>query len=82
MCYPVTTPEKKEEETMSVARVTEISATSTQSFDDAVKQGIERASKTLRGIQSAWVKEQTVKVENDKVAHFRVNMMVTFLLDD
>lgn len=67
---------------MSVARVTEISATSTQSFDDAVKQGIERASKTLRGIQSAWVKEQTVKVENDKVAHFRVNMMVTFLLDD
>lgn len=67
---------------MSVARVTEISATSTQSFDDAVKQGIERASKTLRGIQSAWIKESTVKVENDKVAHFRVNMMVTFLLDD
>lgn len=67
---------------MSTARVTEISATSTQSFDDAVKQGIERASKTLRGIQSAWVKEQTVKVENDKVVHYRVNMMVTFVLDD
>lgn len=67
---------------MSIARVTEISATSPDSFDDAVKQGIERASKTLRGMQSAWVKEQTVKVENDKVVHYRVNMMVTFVLDD
>ncbi len=67
---------------MSVARVTEISSTSPESFDDAVRKGIARASKTLRGIQSAWVKESTVKVENDKVVHFRVNMMVTFVLDD
>ena len=67
---------------MSIARVTEISATSTSSFDDAVKVGIERASKTVRGIQSAWVKEQTVKVENDSVVHYRVNMMVTFVLED
>ncbi len=67
---------------MSVARVTEISATSPNSFDDAVKQGIARASKTVRNIQSAWIKEQTVKVENDQVVHYRVNMMVTFVLED
>ncbi len=67
---------------MSVARVTEISATSTDSFDDAVKQGVARASKTLRGIQGAWVKEQHVMVDNGAVTGFRVNMMVTFLLDD
>ena len=67
---------------MSVATVTEISATSTQSFDDAVKQGLARASKTLRNIQSAWVKEQTVKVTNGEIENFRVNMMVTFILED
>ena len=67
---------------MSVARVTEISATSTKSFDDAVESGIERASKTLRGIKGAWVKEQHVAVEDGKVTAFRVNLMVTFLLDD
>ncbi len=66
---------------MSVARVTEISATSTQSFDDAVKQGIERASTTLRGIKGAWVKELSVTVENDKIVHYQVNMMVTFVLE-
>lgn len=67
---------------MSVARVTEISATSTESFDDAAKQGIERASKTLRGITSAWVKDQNLMIENGKVAAFKVNLAVTFLLDD
>jgi dodecin len=67
---------------MSVARVTEISATSTESFDDAVKQGIDRASKTLRNITSAWVKDQNVMVENGKVTAFRVNLAVTFVLDD
>lgn len=67
---------------MSVASVTEISATSTKSFDDAVSEGIKRASKTLRNIQSAWVKEQTVKVNDGAVEHYRVNMMVTFILDD
>lgn len=66
---------------MSIARVTEISATSTKSFDDAVKEGVERASKTLRGMTSAWVKESTVKIENDKIAHYQVNLMVTFVLD-
>jgi flavin-binding protein dodecin len=67
---------------MSVARVTEISATSKKSFDDAVENGVKRASKTLRNVVSAWVKEQSVKVEDGKIAHYQVNMMVTFLLED
>ena len=67
---------------MTVARVTEISATSTESFDDAVKQGIERASQTLRGLSGAWVKDQNVMIENGKVAQFKVNLSVTFLLDE
>ncbi|RKF16542.1 dodecin domain-containing protein [Roseovarius spongiae] len=67
---------------MTVARVTEISSTSDKSFDDAVKVGIERAAKTLRGMTSAWVKDQHVKVENDKIVHYRVNLAVTFVLDD
>ena len=67
---------------MTIARVSEISATSQTSFDDAVAKGIERASKTLRNVQSAWIKESRVKVEDGKVAHYQVNMMVTFVLDD
>lgn len=67
---------------MSVARVTEISATSTEGFDDAVRQGIERASKTLRGMTSAWVKDQNVMIENGKAAQFKVNLSVTFVLDE
>ncbi|RMH41309.1 MAG: dodecin domain-containing protein [Alphaproteobacteria bacterium] len=67
---------------MSVARVSEISATSTESFEDAIKQGIARANKTLRKLKSAWIKEQTVHIENGEVAYYRVNMMITFVLDD
>ena len=67
---------------MSVARITEISSTSNAGFDDAVKQGIARASATLRGIKSAWIKEQTVEVNNDKITSYRVNMLVTFVLED
>ena len=67
---------------MSIARVTEISATSSKSFDDAVAKGVERASDTLRNVVSAWVKEQSVKVENGKVVHYQVNLMVTFVLED
>ena len=66
---------------MSVARVTEISSTSATSFDDAVAQGIERASSTLRNVKSAWVKEQRVLIENDKVSAYQVNMMITFVLE-
>jgi len=67
---------------MTVARVTEISATSPTSFDEAVAKGIERASKTLRNVQGAWVKDQTVTVENGKVSAYKVNMEITFVLDD
>ncbi len=67
---------------MTIARVTELSATSTESFDDAVRQGIERASKTLRGITSAWVKDQNVIIDNGKVSSFKINLAVTFILDD
>lgn len=67
---------------MTIARVTEISATSPTSFDDAVKEGIERASKTLRNITGAWVKDQNVMIENDKISAYRVNLAVTFVLED
>ncbi len=67
---------------MAVARVTEISSTSTQGFDDAIRQGIARATKTLRNVRSAWVKEQRVDIRNDQIAEYQVNLMVTFVLDD
>lgn len=67
---------------MSVARVTEISSTSPNSFDDAVAQGIKRASATVRNIKSAWVKEQSVMVENETITAYQVNLMVTFVLED
>ena len=66
----------------SVARVTEISATSAKSFDDAVKVGVERASKTLRNVTSAWVKEQRVEVKDGKATTYQVNLLVTFVLED
>ena len=66
---------------MSVARVTEISSTSEQSFEDAIRQGLERATKTLRGVTSAWVKEQRVKIENGRVAEYQVNLQITFVLE-
>jgi flavin-binding protein dodecin len=67
---------------MSVARVTEISAGSPVSFEDALRTGLERANKTLRNVKGAWVKEQQVVVNNGAIAEFRVNMMVTFVLDE
>jgi len=66
---------------MSVAKVSEISATSTKSFEDAINQGLARADKTLRNIKSAWIKEQQVRVEGGKVVEYQVNMMVTFVLE-
>jgi flavin-binding protein dodecin len=66
----------------SVAKVSEISARSDKSFEDAIKVGLARASKTLRGVNSAWVKEQRVDVENGQIKGYQVNMMVTFVLDD
>ncbi len=67
---------------MSIARITEISSTSSKSFEDAVQQGIARATKTLRNVRSAWVKEQQVRVENGKINQYQVNLMVTFILED
>lgn len=67
---------------MSVARVTEISSTSQKSFEDAINKGIERATKTLRGVSGAWIKEQKVAIENDRITSYQVNMMVSFVLDD
>jgi dodecin len=70
------------EDEMSVAKVSEISATSTTSFEDAIKEGIARANKTLRKVRSAWIKEQHVRVSDDAIAEYQVNMMVTFIIDD
>jgi flavin-binding protein dodecin len=67
---------------MSVAKVSEISATSQKSFEDAIQQGLTRAGKTLRHIRSAWIKEQTVRCNEGKITEYQVNMMVTFVLDD
>jgi dodecin len=67
---------------VSIARVVEITATSEKSFEDAIQQGVARASKTIRQIKSAWIKEQEVKIENQKIVGYKVNMLVTFVLED
>ncbi|HEX6475545.1 MAG TPA: dodecin family protein [Candidatus Limnocylindria bacterium] len=67
---------------MSVARVTELSCTSSDSFEDAIRQGIERANRTLRQVRSAWVKEQRVNIGRDGAIEFQANIMVTFVLED
>lgn len=67
---------------MTIARVTEISSTSTTGFEDAIRNGLTRANETLRNVKGAWVKEQTVECENGAITNYRVNMMVTFVLDD
>ena len=67
---------------MSVAKVSELSATSKKSFEDAIVVGIARAHKTLRNVKSAWIKEQQVRVSNGAITEYQVNMMVTFVIDD
>jgi flavin-binding protein dodecin len=67
---------------MSIARVTEISSTSNKSFEDAVQQGIARATKTIRNVRSAWIKEQEVEVEGDRITAYKVVMKITFVLED
>jgi len=67
---------------MSVGRVTEITAASDVSFDDAVKVGVARAAETLRNVQSAWVKEQSVKIEDGQVVSYQVHLLVTFVLEN
>lgn len=67
---------------MSVAKVTEVTASSTVSFEDAIKQGIARADQTLDNVAGAWVQEQKVVVSGGKITEYRVNMKVTFVLKD
>ncbi len=67
---------------MAVAKVTEIIASSKDGFDDAIRKGVKRAAKTLKNVSSAWVQDQQVVVENGKAVEFRVNLKVTFVLDD
>lgn len=67
---------------MSIAKVTEVISSSSKSFDDAVENGIDRASKTLKGISGAWVADQKVTVKNGKIDEYRVVLKITFVLDD
>ena len=67
---------------MSVAKITEISATSKVGFEDAIKSGIERACKTLKNVRGAWVNGQKVDIEKGKIVSYRVDLKVTFVLED
>jgi flavin-binding protein dodecin len=67
---------------MSVARVTEISAISNESFEAAIKEGIQRATSTLRNVEGAWVKDMNVMIEDGNISGYKVNMEITFVLDD
>jgi flavin-binding protein dodecin len=67
---------------MSVAKVTEVTASSTVSFEDAIKQGIARADKTLNNVAGAWIQEQKVVVSGGQISEYRVNMKITFVLED
>ena len=66
----------------TVARVIELSATSEESFEDAIDQGVERATSTLRNVESAWIKDMNVLIENNEVAAYKVNMAITFVLEE
>ncbi len=67
---------------MSVARVTEISAISDSSFEDAIQQGISRATSTLRGVEGAWIKDMNVMISDGNITGYKVNMEITFVLED
>jgi flavin-binding protein dodecin len=73
---------RKKGKTATIARVTELSATSEQSFEDAINRGIQRATSTLRNVESAWVKDMNVMIENGNITGYKVNMAITFVLDD
>ena len=67
---------------MSIARITEISSTSTKSFEDAIQSAVSRATTTLRNVRSAWVKEQQIRIDNGRIVEYQVNLMITFVLDE
>jgi flavin-binding protein dodecin len=67
---------------MPIGRVTELSATSDQSFEDAINQGVSRATNTLRNVESAWIKDMNVMIENGNISAYKVNMAITFILEE
>ena len=67
---------------MTVARVTEMSAISEQSFEDAINMAVNRATQTLRNVESAWVKDQNVLIENNSIQGYKVNLAITFVLEE
>lgn len=67
---------------MTVARVTELSAVSPTSFEDAIREGVSRATSTLRGVEGAWIKDMNVVIEDGNITGYKVNMEVTFVLED
>ena len=67
---------------MSVARITELSASSRKSFDDALESGLKRATRTLKNVTSAWISSQEVLMKNGKISEYRVRMKVTFVLEE
>lgn len=67
---------------MTVARVTEISATSQESVEEAIKEGVSRVTQTLRGVEGAWVKDMNILIEDGDITGYKVNMVVTFMLED
>jgi dodecin len=75
-------PGAKEADAMSVARVTELSATSQTSFEDAINEAVARATKTLRGVEGAWVKDQNVLIEDGNIVGYKVNVEITFMLEE
>jgi dodecin len=72
----------KEADAMSVARVTELSATSQTSFEDAINEAVARATKTLRGVEGAWIKDQNVLIEDGNIVGYKVNVEITFVLEE
>jgi dodecin len=75
-------PEAKEAAAMPIARVTELSATSETSFEDAITQAVARATRTLRGVQGAWVKDMNVLIEDGNITGYKVNVEITFELEE
>lgn len=67
---------------MSIAKVTEVISSSTKGFDDAVEEGVKRASKTLKNVKSIWIKEQKAMVDDGKIVEYRVTMKVSFIIKD
>jgi dodecin len=67
---------------VSVARVSEVSSTSEVSFEDAIKKGVDRFNKTVRNVKGAWIKEQQIDIEDGQITRYRVNLLVTFVLDE